>query len=293
MSTSKKTVVAITGANSGIGKATAARLAESGVTVAMICRNAEAGEAARREIIAESGNQAVELWICDLSSQSSIRELVPRFLERYERLDVLINNAANFDHSLTKPKLTADGVETIFATNHLGPFLMTSLLLPLLERSAPSRILTVASKGLLAYPFLSIEMENLDGSRRFSTQHAYYHSKLAQLMWSYDLAERLAGTGVTANCIRVPAVRVDPSRLAHMSSFARSVYQMKARAAITPEQMAKAYVRLALDPELGKATGKLFDESCREVRSSARSRDRAVWKRLWEVSAALTHLERK
>jgi NAD(P)-dependent dehydrogenase (short-subunit alcohol dehydrogenase family) len=169
-------------------------------------------------------------------------------------------------------------------------YLLTNLLLDTMKRSSPARILNVASKGLLLFPRLTIEFDNLDGRRRYSTQHAYYHSKLAQVMFTCDLAERLVGSGVTVNCIRVTNVQIDPARLTHLGPTARFAYSIKRRMSITPERMAEAYVRLALDPEFERVSGKLFDEGCREVSPSAKSMDRTVWRRLWEVSAELTGL---
>lgn len=116
------------------------------------------------------------------------------FKSTYDNLHVLIHNAANFDYSLKTPVLTEDGVEVIFATDHLGPFLLTNLLLDVLKKSAPSRIITIASKGLFSYPRLTIEFDNVNGEKRFSYAHAYYHSKLAQIMFTYELAKRLKGT---------------------------------------------------------------------------------------------------
>ena len=182
-----KTMI-VTGANSGIGKAAATQLAALGITVIIACRSEERGARALTEIRTASGNPRVELMQVDLASQASIRAFCAAFSARHARLDALIHNAANFDHTLKKPTLTEDGVETIFATNHVGVFLMTHLLLDQLRKCAPSRIITVASKGLLTYPFLDIEFDNLNGERRFTTQHAYYHSKLAQVMYTYALA---------------------------------------------------------------------------------------------------------
>ncbi len=110
-------------------------------------------------------------------------------------------------------------MEVVFATNHLGPFLLTHSLLDTLKASAPARVLNVASKGLMTYPFLSIEFDNLNGQRRFTTQHAYYHSKLAQIMFTFDLAERLRGTGVTVNCLRVPNVQIDEGRYEYLTGW--------------------------------------------------------------------------
>lgn len=283
-------VCIITGSNSGIGKATALGLARLGATVVMVCRNLERGRAAQGEIVGETGSKSVDLMVCDLSSQGSIRQFVAEFKAKHGRLHVLVNNAANFDQSLRNPVITEDGVEAVFATNHLGPFLMTNLLLDTLKASAPSRVLTVASKGLISYPFLSIEFDNLNGQKKFSTQYAYYHSKLAQVMFTFDLAERLQSTGVTVNCIRVTNVRIDKGRYEYITGWKRRAYEIKRRMAITPEKMAEAYIRLAVAPEFENVTGKYFDENCREVKAYKRTYDRAVWHRLWQVSESLTGL---
>lgn len=291
MNPSQNKVIIVTGANAGIGRETARGLAKLGHTVVMVCRNAQAGEAVRREIVTQTGNQAVEVMKCDLSSQRSIRQFMADFTAKYPRLDVLINNAANFDHTLKRPRLTEDGAEVIFATNHLGPFLLTNLLFDTLKASAPSRILTVASKGLITYPFLSIEFDNLNGQKKFSTQHAYYHSKMAQVMFTFDLAERLQGSGVTVNCIRVTNVQIDKGRYEYITGWKRWAYEIKRSRAITPAQMAEAYIRLAIAPEFESVTGKYFDEHCQEVKAYKPAYDRAVWKRLWEVSAEMTHMK--
>ena len=284
-------IIVVTGSNSGIGKAAAHQLAARGATVVMVCRNQAAGETVRREIVAQTGNANVELFVCDLSEQKSIRAFVQNFTRNYQRLDALINNAANFDQTLKQPRLTSDGIETIFATNHLGPFLMTNLLLDTLKASAPARVLNVASKGLVTFPFLDIEFDNLNGQKKFSVTHAYYHAKLAQVMFTYDLAERLQGTGVTVNCSRVTNVQLDWARLTEIPAYMRWAYSIKRKFSITPEQMAESYVRLVLAPEFENVTGTYFDENCREVKSSAKSYNRVVWKKLWDVSAQLTKLK--
>ncbi len=285
-----KTIM-VTGSNSGIGKAAAHQLAQLGATVIMVCRNPASGAAAQKEIVNRSGNRNVELMLCDLAEQKAIRDLVEQFTVKHDCLDALINNAANFDQSLTRPTLNSDGIEVIFATNHLAPFLLTNLLLNTLKASAPSRVLNVASKGLVTFPFLDIEFDNLNGQKKFSTTHAYYMSKLAQVMFTYDLAERTQDMGIAVNCSRVTNVQLDWARLTELPAYMRAAYSIKRRFAIPPEQMADSYVRLAAAPEFANVTGKYFDEHCREVRSSKKSYDRAVWKKLWDVSAELTHLD--
>jgi NAD(P)-dependent dehydrogenase (short-subunit alcohol dehydrogenase family) len=281
-----KTII-ITGANSGIGKAAAVQLAQSGATVIMACRSAERGARALAEVREAAHSQNVALMQVDMASQTSIRQFADAFLAQYPRLDVLIHNAANFDHTLKRPLLTADGVETIFATNHIGIFLMTRLLLARLKASAPSRIITVASKGLVTYPFLDIEFDNLNGERKFDTQHAYYHSKQAQVMFTYDLAQRLQGSGVTVNCVRVTNVALPDERLGHLPGWQRTIYKLKRRMSITPERQAQTYVYLAADPAVQQITGGYWDENNRQVRSNAKSYNQETWQKLWKVSESL------
>ena len=287
---SNKTIL-ITGANSGIGKAAAVQLARLGATVVMACRSAQRGAQALEQVRQASGSDQVELMLVDLASQASVRQFAAEFKQRHARLDVLIHNAANFDHTLKQATLTADGVETIFATNHVSVFLLTQLLLDTLQASAPSRILTVASKGLIAYPFLDIEFDNLNGERKFSTQHAYYHSKQAQIMFTYDLAERLQGSGVTVNCVRVTNVAIPDERLQHLPKWLLKIYHLKRGMAITPERQAETYVYLAADPAVQEVTGGYWDENNQPVRSNANSYNRATWKKLWEATRRLAGLE--
>ncbi|MBI5962562.1 MAG: SDR family NAD(P)-dependent oxidoreductase, partial [Chloroflexi bacterium] len=150
---SNKTVI-VTGANSGIGKAASIQLAQIGARVVMMCRSKERGEQALQDVRAAAKSENVELILVDMSSQESVRKAVGEFLSRHKKLDAIINNAANFDHRQTKPIMTVDGLENVFATNHVNIFLMIQLLLDTLKASAPSRIITVASKGLITYPFL-------------------------------------------------------------------------------------------------------------------------------------------
>ena len=280
-------VCVVTGANAGIGRRVALGLAQMGARVVMACRNQDRALPVRDEIRRQSDNPGVKVAQVDLSSQASIRKMAAAFQLEYDRLDVLINNAANFDQTIKKPILTEDGVETVFATNHLGPFLLTNLILEMLNASAPARVLNVASKGLLSFPFLSIEFNNLYGEKKYSVAHAYYQSKLAQLMFTFDLAKRLQGSGVTVNCIRVTNVRLDDDRLGHLPGWMRSLYSFKARMAITSENMAETYLNLAARPEFAEVSGTYFDENCHPVKASARTYDTEVWQKLWDTSAGL------
>ncbi len=281
-------VVIITGANSGIGKAAAIQLAHSGAAVIMACRNPERGTKALDEVLSASGSSRVLLMQVDMACQASIRRFVQDFKAKYTRLDVLIHNAANFDQTQKKPLLTRDGVETIFATNHLGPFLMTDLLLDVLKASAPSRIITVASKGLMTYPLLGLEFDNLQGERKFNVQHAYYHSKQAQVMYSFQLADQLRGKGVSVNCVRVGNVAIPDERLMHLPAWMRKLYSAKRKFALTPEKMAETYTWLAADPAMEGVTGGYWDAPNNPVRANSKAYDKETQNKLWQVSASLT-----
>ncbi len=288
----QKTII-ITGANSGIGKAAAVQLAKLGATVIMACRSAERGEQALAEVMEKSGSERVEMMQVDMSSQASIRAFAEAFKAKHNRLDVLIHNAANFDHTLKTPKRTEDGVETIFATNHVGVFLMTELLLDVLKASAPSRIITVASKGLMTFPFLDIEFDNLHGERKFSTTHAYYHSKLAQVMYTLELAEPLKGSGVIANCVRVTNVAIPDDRLTHLPAWLRKIYNLKRKMSITPERQAETYVYLAADPAVENITGGYWDENNKQVRANRSAYNPETRKKLWQATEKLAGVSGK
>lgn len=254
-------VCLITGANAGIGKAAAIRLAQQGHRVIMACRNRERGEAALEEVRAESNSDAVELMMVDMSLQSSIHELADAFLAQYDRLDVLIHNAAIFDITRKEAVYTAEGIELFWATNHIGPVLLTERFLPALEASAQGRILTVGSKGLLAKPFLKVDLTDPEfRERKFSAANAYYQSKLAQIIYTRWLAAQLRDTRITVNCIRVPAVKTDVGKYADLPAIMKKLYALKSRFALTPAQMAEVYVWAAMADALSNVTGQCFDE---------------------------------
>jgi NAD(P)-dependent dehydrogenase (short-subunit alcohol dehydrogenase family) len=288
----KDKVIIITGANSGIGKAATIQLARLGATVVMACRSRERGLQARDEVRSRANGLSVDVMQVDLSSQDSIHQFSAEFNRCYANLHVLIHNAANFDHIQKEPVLTEDGLETVFATNHLGPFLLTRLLLNMLKASSPSRVITVASKGLISYPFLNIEFDNLYGERDFSMQHAYYQSKLAQVMFVFDLAERLRGTGVSVHCVRVGNVAIPDERLSHLPGWMLRIYKLKRKLAMTPEKMAETYVWLAADPSLQEQSGKIWDAPGTEVRANKNAYNKASRKRLWAVSELMTEYDK-
>lgn len=271
----------ITGANSGIGKVTARVLAQMGARVVIVCRNLERGEPALQEIRRESGNSSVELMTCDFSSQSQIRHLAEEFKSRHDRLDILINNAGLM---MKKRAITEDGFEMTFAVNHLGYFLLTNLLLDVIKRSAPARIVNVASE---AHRGGHINFDDLQSEREFSSMLAYRQSKLANILFTYELARRLEGTSVTANCLHPGIIATDIAR--RFPWFIRVPFKLFFTGV---EKGAETTVYLATSPGVEGVTGKYFDKKS-ESRSSRESYDREVARRLWEVSEEMTGLKKE
>ncbi len=262
----------ITGANAGIGKAAAIQLAQEGFYTIIGCRNLERGEVAVNEIKARSKSDFVELVQIDLSSTQSILKAVATIKTNHQKLDVLINNAAAFDISQRKPEKSADGIETIWATNHIGPVRLTFELLDLLQNSTQGRIITIASKGLLMYPNLKVNLNDPEFKhRKFSVSKAYYQSKLAQIMFTYWIANDQKDNNITANCIRVTNVKVDLSRYPNISEFMKWVYKLKSKSSIEADEMAKTYTLLAASDEFSDVTGKYFNEKNEIVDSFAYS----------------------
>jgi NAD(P)-dependent dehydrogenase (short-subunit alcohol dehydrogenase family) len=272
----------VTGANSGIGKATALGLAQRGATVVMLCRNSQKGEAARTEIQEKSGNSNVDLLIADLSSQQSIRQFVQDFQQKYTRLHVLVNNAGSV---FTRGSVSPDGIEMTLAVNHLASFLLTNLLLDTIKASAPARIVNVSSETQ-AEGF--IDLDDLEGKRNYRLLRAYAQSKLANVLFTYALARRLEGTGVTVNCLHPGRVvtniwtRVLPNWL-HFLGIISYLFGIPA------EQGALTNIYLATSAEVEGVTGKFFDK-CRIVPSAKISYDQDIQERLWTISETLTRL---
>jgi len=270
----------ITGANSGIGKATALGLAQMGATVVLVSRDRARGEEAQKEIKAKSGNDAIDLLLADLSSQQSIRQLVEDFKQRYTRLHVLINNAGVF--ALTWRE-TVDGLEMSFAVNVLAPFLLTNLLLDVIKASAPARIVNVSSNQQEAN---HLKLDDLQLEKSYRPMRAYAQSKLAVVLFTYELARRLEGTGVTANCLHPGFVATNiaqrdlvlPARLATKLIF---------RFGTSPEKGAKTSLYLATSLDVEGVTGKYFEKSVPR-KSTPLSYDESLQQQLWKACAQLT-----
>ena len=273
-------VILLTGSNAGIGFATALGLAQSGAIVVASARDAERGRRAVEEIRRRSGNERVELLVGDLGSLAGVRRLADDFLERWDRLDVLINNAGLI---LSRRSETEDRLETTFAVNHLAPFLLTHRLLDRLKDSAPSRIVNLASR---AHVRARLDFDDLQNQRSYRPMDVYSQSKLANILFTRELARRLEGTGVTANCLHPGVVRSHLGASGDLRGVFRIGWLLAQPFFLSPAKGARTSIYLALSPEVAEVSGEYFD-NCRLSKSSSRSRDRADAERLWAVSAQL------
>lgn len=269
----------VTGANSGIGKATALGLARLGGTVVLACRNSERGEAAQREIVRESGNSKITLMIVDLASQASIQAFAEEFTQDYRRLDGLVNNAGVYTRQRI---LTPDGLELQFAVNYLSGFLLAHLLLDSLLASVPSRVVNVSSS---AHEGASIDFDDLQGERRYRGSRAYGQSKLAQVLFTTEFARRLEGSGVTVNACHPGVIKTNLGLEGSPAvfRFVRSFMKSPAKGAETP-------IYLTASPTTASLTGQYFVKRAVQA-PSKRALDREVARRLHDVSLQLTGLK--
>lgn len=269
--------VLITGGNSGIGIVAATELARQGAEIILACRDSAKTSAALEQINAVATAPAVNLPV-DLASLASVRSLAAEVTNRYDRLDVLINNAGLFP---PKQKLTEDGFEMQIGVNHLAHFLLTNLLLDLLKASAPARIISVSS---MLHKKGRIDFDSFKGVDKYNAQAAYGQSKLANVLFALELAQRLAGTGVTSNVLHPGAVATDIVR--DTPWLVRKIIGLMF---IAPEKGAKTTIMLASEPALEDTTGKYYNQ-CELDTYSDQGNDQALRERLWEVSAAATGL---
>ena len=274
--------VLVTGGTGGIGKATAIGLAALGARVGITGRDPARTQAAAAGIRAATGNAAVDVFAGDMSAQAEVRRLAAQVAGTYPRLDVLVNNVGGF---WAHRHVTADGLEHTFALNHLAPFLLTNLLLDRLTASAPARIVTISS-GAQARG--RIDFDDLQGERNYSGQRAYSQSKLANVMFTYELARRLEGTGVTATVLHPGVVRTSfgaEDQAAHFAIVIRAARPFMK----TPAEGADTPVYLASSPQVEGITGRYFAN--RKPRTSAKAAcDTAAAARLWQASADLAGL---
>lgn len=265
----------VTGATAGLGKALAQALAQTGATVIMVVRDEERGARARQEISSATQNSRIDLQLADIGNLSSVRNLATILAQRYEKIDALINNASVYKKNHT---LTVDGYETMFATNHLGPFLLTYLLLDRLKASSSAHILNITAPSTSQLHF-----EDLQGERNFNSLSAFGASKMANLLFTFELARRLAGTSVTVNAVHPGLVR---SQL--MKEAILPIRLLTSFFSAPASRAAQDVVRIITDSEYANVTGKFLHKG-KEIEAAMFALDPANQVRLWEISEQLTH----
>lgn len=284
ISSMKEATCVITGATSGIGRAAAEEIAALGSTVVLVARDKSRGEAARQQIADATGNDRVHLEICDLSSQTQTRSLADRLLAGYPEINILVNNAGL---TMAEHRLTEDGMEYTFAVNHLAPFLLTHLLLDRLKTSAPARVVTVSSD---AHNGAVIPFDNLDGEQGYFPWAVYGWTKLANILFTTELARLLEGSGVSATCLHPGVVatgfgRSAPLLIKAFQAIARPFLLDAAKGADT-------LVWLATSPAVEGDTGGYYVKR-KLVEPSRAARDQSTARRLWQVSEQLTGLDER
>lgn len=275
-----KTVL-ITGATSGIGLEASVKLARAGAKVVMVGRDARKTDACVTNVKMRAGTNAVTALLCDFSSQADIRRLANAFRAEHSQLDVLVNNAGTV---FAKRTLTEDGIEATFAVNHLAPFLLTNLLLDLIVRSAPARIVNVSSIG---HYYGTMDFNDLGFAKRYTTVAAYERSKLGNMLFTRELARRLNGRGVTVNALHPGAVATGIWN--HAPAWSKPFIKMLSFLLISSEAGGDNLARLVIAPELDGLTGRYFNMK-KEQPPSRLALDEALSAQLWEVSAKLTGL---
>jgi NAD(P)-dependent dehydrogenase (short-subunit alcohol dehydrogenase family) len=273
-----KTVL-ITGANQGIGKATATALGKRGAKLVLVCRSAEKGRAAVSDL-EKAGARGIDLLVGDMGSQADVRRVAGEFLAKYTRLDVLLNNAGVL---VTSRRTTVDGLEETFAINHLGYFLLTNLLLDVLKGTPSARVVSVSSE---AHRGAKMHWDDLQFSRAsYSAIGAYGQSKLANILFTRELARRLTGTGVTANCLHPGVIATGFGRT--YGGGAKVLFTLLSPFLATPEKGARTSVYLASSPDVAGVTGKYFD-ACKERAPNAAAQEAGAPERLWAISEEMT-----
>ncbi len=269
-------VCLVTGATDGIGKVSARVLAELGAKVIIVGRNPEKSAIVLAELRSISGNENIDLLMADLAVMQEVRDLAEQVISRYDRLDVLLNNAGGY---FTKHEITSDGLEMTFALNHMSYFLLTNKLMELLKYSAPARIVNVSSD---AYYGVDMDFENLNGEQEYKAWKAYQKSKLANVLFTYELLKKVPGN-ITVNCLHPGFVATNFGH--NNGGFFGPVLKIAQRiSAINPEEGAKTSIFLCSAPEVKGVSGKYFYK-CQPKTSSRESRNMDTGKRLWQISS--------
>jgi NAD(P)-dependent dehydrogenase (short-subunit alcohol dehydrogenase family) len=271
-------VCLVTGATDGIGKVSARVLAELGAKVIIVGRNPEKSAIVLAELRSISGNENIDLLMADLAVMQEVRDLAEQVISRYDRIDVLLNNAGGY---FTKHEITSDGLEMTFALNHMSYFLLTNKLMELLKYSAPARIVNVSSN---AHYGVDMEFENLNGEQEYKAWKAYQKSKLANVLFTYELLKKVPAD-ITVNCLHPGFVATNFGH--NNGGFVGPVLKIAQRiSAINPEEGAETSIFLCSSPEVKGVTGKYFFK-CKPKTSSQESRNKDTGKRLWQISADL------
>ena len=269
-------VCLVTGATDGIGKVSARVLAELGAKVIIVGRNPEKSAIVLAELRSISGNENIDLLMADLAVMQEVRDLAEQVISRYDRIDVLLNNAGGY---FTKHEITSDGLEMTFALNHMSYFLLTNKLMELLKYSAPARIVNVSSD---AHYGVDMEFENLNGEQEYKAWKAYQKSKLANVLFTYELLKKVPGN-ITVNCLHPGFVATNFGH--NNGGFFGPVLKIAQRvSAIDPEEGAKTSIFLCSAPEVKGVSGKYFYK-CQPKTSSRESRNMDTGKRLWQISS--------
>ncbi|MCA9765265.1 MAG: SDR family oxidoreductase [Carnobacterium sp.] len=274
-------VVIVTGANSGTGKWTAIELAKMNAQVVMVCRDRSRGEEALKEIKKISKNPTVKLMICDLANLDSVRDFCDLFKRKYDKLDVLVNNAGVL---LPGRHETKNGYELQFGVNHLGHFLLTNLLLDLLIKSTPARIVVVASG---AHKIGKMHFEDINLEHKWNVVKAYSQSKLANILFTYELARRLENTGVTVNALHPGTVKSNFA-VNRDTGFGKVIMQSLQPFFQTAQKAASTSVYLSTSKEVEGLTGKYYYKNS-AIESSKRSKDKEVASKLWAISESMVN----
>jgi NAD(P)-dependent dehydrogenase (short-subunit alcohol dehydrogenase family) len=275
----------ITGSNSGIGRSAAKQIAQKGYRVLLVCRSLEKGLAAKKALVTETQNEEIKLYQADLSLMCDVRLLSQQVMHDYDALDVLINNAADFDLSRKEPVYSDEGYEVQFATNTIAPFLLTNLLLPAMQRQADARVINISSRGLTLYPKIQLDIEELVAPKKYSPSKTYYQTKLALLMNSLHLRRQLDASSVSVHAVRVTNVKVDINRYSNISPLMKGMYKIKSRFSMSPDAMAEVYTALSVEE---KRPGFYYDETLNEVQCNKSAYDVEMQEKLWTRCQEIT-----
>ena len=278
----KDKVCMVTGATSGIGLVTARELARMGAVIVIVGRNPQKGENTIAAIKEATGNPHVELMLADLSEQAQIRQLAADFKQRYDRLDVLVNNAGAM---FFRREISPDGFEMTFAVNHLNYFLLTNLLLDMLKASAPARIVNIASKS---HEDKLLDFDDLQSEKKYWGMDAYGKSKLENIYFTYELARRLDGSNVTVNALHPGLVATNIG--ANNGWIVEIFLPLLGLFALKPQDGARTSIYLASSPEVEGISGKYFVQ-CKDVPSSPQSYNADTARRLWQISEQMTGVD--